>query len=107
MSLNLRQDKAFLELLASTNPFQQKALLITATPSQVHSICECIVNVLYGTIPLDSRDRSSLLSHKNALYTLAKPTLPYPEKKKLLVQEGGGVLDQLLPAILPALSFLI
>ena len=107
MSLNLVNDKPFLELLTATNPLQQKALLITATPSQIHSICECVINVLHGTVPLDDQVRRSLGSHREILYTLAEPTLPYADKKKLIVQKGGGFLDQLLPVILPALSFLI
>ena len=107
MSLNLVNDKPFLEFLTATNPLQQKALLITATPSQIHSICECIINVLHGTVPLDDHVRRSLTSHQESLYALADSTIPYADKKKLLVQKGGGFLDQLLPVILPALSFLI
>ena len=107
MPLNLQQDKPFLELLSTTTPLQQKALLVTATPSQIHSICECIINVLYGTVPLDDQTRRSLIRHQNTLYALAEPTLPYADKRKLLVQQGGGFVDQLLPVILPALSLLL
>ena len=107
MSKILRENKAFLELLASTNPMQQRALLVTATPSQIHSICECVINMLYGTIPLDERVRRSMIPHRDYLYALADSTFPYADRKKLLVQKGGGFLDQLLPVILPALSFLI
>ena len=107
MSLHVQHDKPFLELLASSRPLQQKALLITATPSQIHSVCECVTNVLHGTVPLDDQVRRSLGSYRETLYTLAEPTLPYADKKKLLVQKGGGFLDQLLPSILPVLSFLL
>ena len=105
--MNLRYDKSFLDLLNTTTPLQRKVLLVTATPSQIHSICECIVNVLYGTVPIDDRIRRSLGAHRSTLYALAEPTLPYADKKKLLVQEGGGFLSDLLPVILPALSLLI
>ena len=107
MSLNLKQNKSFLEFLATSNPLQQKALLITSTPSQVHSICECIINVLYGIVPLDGEHHNAFKAHRKTLYTLADSVLPYADKKKLLVQEGGGFLNQLLPVILPALSLLI
>lgn len=107
MSLNLHQDKAFLELLDKTKPLQQRALLITATPSQIHTICECVINVLHGTVPLTTANRNALIPYRNILYTLAEPTIPYADKKRFLVQEGGGFIDQLLPVILPALRLLI
>ena len=107
MSWNLKENKSFLELLTQSHPLQQKALLVTATPSQIRSVCECILNALYGTIPIDHRDRSSLKPHRETLRALAEPSYPYTAKKKLLVQTGGGFLDRLIPLVLQAMTFLV
>ena len=106
MSINLQQNKSFLELLAYCHPLQQRALLVTATPSQIRSICECIMNTLYGTIPVDHRDMTLLRPHRKVMHTLTDPSHSYTSKKKLLIQTGGGFLDSLLPVVLQAMTFL-
>ena len=107
MSLNLRQNKSFLELLTKSQPLQQRALLVTASPSQIRAICECIINVLHTTVPMNDQEKASLRPHLETFYNLADNGHPYAPKNKLLVQKGGGFLDQLLPIILPAIRLLL
>ena len=107
MSLNLRQNKHFLELLTKSQPLQQRALLVTASPSQIRAICECIINVLHATVPMNDQEKTSLRPHLETFYKLADNGYPYASKKKLMVQTGGGFLDQVLPILLPVLSFML
>jgi hypothetical protein len=44
--INLPRLKPFLELLSTSEPDQQQALLETATAEQVHCLCLCAENVM-------------------------------------------------------------
>ncbi|CAB4034559.1 Hypothetical predicted protein [Paramuricea clavata] len=44
--INLLRHKPFLELLGTSEPDQQQALLETATAEQVHCLCLCVENVM-------------------------------------------------------------
>jgi hypothetical protein len=44
--INLLRHQPFLELLDTSEPDQQQALLETATAEQVHCLCLCVENVM-------------------------------------------------------------
>ena len=44
--INLLRNKPFLELLGTSEPDQQQALLETATAEQVHCLCLCVENAM-------------------------------------------------------------
>ena len=48
-----------------------------------------------------------LLPYKDALISLAEPNVPYKKKKYILVQEGGGFIQDLLPPVISSLGFLL
>ena len=52
MSQLLCNHFGYLQLLNSCSPHQRDLLLATATPEQVHALCEVCYNLLKGTIPI-------------------------------------------------------
>ena len=80
---------------------------MTATPQQVHALVQVLYNVLKQYIPFPEENRQKLLPCKDALISLAEPNLPYKKKKHILVQEGGGFIQDLLPPVISSLGFLM
>ena len=59
-----------------------------ADDALVRTICECVLNVLKGTVPVSKPTKKKLLVHKKPLIALAEKSTPLEKKKKLLVQYG-------------------
>lgn len=72
------------------------ALLRQVDLKLIRCICECAYNILQGNVPLSNKQKLHLKSHVNLLRKLVREgdTL---EKKKRIVQKGGGAF---LPALL-------
>ena len=47
-----------------------------------------------------------LQTNKDALLDLARPNVPYKTKKRVLVQEGSGFIEDLLAPVVSSLGFL-
>ena len=58
-------------------------------------------------IPFPEENRQKLLPYKDALISLAEPNVPFKKKKRVLVQEGGGFIRDLLPLVISSLGFLM
>ena len=59
MAQRLRKNHDFLKLLAKCIPAQRKAILKEADEGLVQTICECILNVLKETVPVNKPAKSS------------------------------------------------
>ena len=70
---------------------------MTATPQQVHALVQVLYNMLKQYIPFPEDYRQKLLPYKDALNSLAEPNVPFKKKKRILVLEGGGFIQDLLP----------
>ena len=80
---------------------------MTATPQQVHALVQVLYNVLKQHIPFPEQNRQKLLPYKDALISLAEPNVPYKKKEYILLQEGGGFIQDLLPPVISSLGFLV
>ena len=107
MAQRLRKNHDFLKLLVKCTPVQRKAILKAADDALVRTICECVFNVLKGTVPVSKPTKKKLLAHKKSLIALAEKSTPLHKKKKLLVQHGGKFLSVLLPPVLRVLSSIL
>ena len=81
--------------------------LKTATPQQLQALVQVLYNVLTGHIPISEENKPILLPYKDALLNLASPNVPYKTKKRVLVQEGGGFIEDVLDPVVPSLAFLM
>ena len=114
MSRVVKNNCSFLQLLAHCPIHQCEFLLTTATPQQVHALVQVLYTVLKQHIPFREENRQKLLPYKkktktkkHALISLAEPNVPYKKKKYILVQEGGGFIQDLLPPVISSLGFLL
>ena len=107
MSRVVKNNRGFLQLLAHCPIHQCEFLLKTATPQQVHALVQVLYNVLKQHIPFPEENRQKLLRYKDALISIAEPNVPYKKKKYVLVQEGGGFIQDLLTPVISSLGFLM
>ncbi|CAF1104641.1 unnamed protein product [Brachionus calyciflorus] len=80
----------------------RNSILNGANKDLIHSLCECIYNILRGNVELTESDKTQLIKCKNSLRKfLTKNSIK--EKKKILIQKGG-FLQILLPAVISGLA---
>ena len=60
-----------------------------------------------GHIPIPEENKRILLPYKDALLDLPSPNVPYKTKKRILVQEGDGFIQDLLVPAVTSLGFLM
>ena len=95
----MKNNFGFLKLLGDCPSHQRHFLLRTATPQKIHALVQVLHNVLNKYIPIPEENRRKLLPYKETLSFLASPAVPYKTKKRILVQDFGGfVQDLLVPA---------
>ena len=107
MSHVVKNNRGFLQLLAHCPTHQCEFLLRTATLQQVHALVQVLYNVLKEYIPFPEENRQKFIPYKDALISLAEPNVPYKKIKHILVQEGGGFIQDLLPPVISSLGFLL
>ena len=107
MSRIVKNNRGFLQLLSDCPSKQRQFLLRTATPQQLHALLQVIYNVLTENIPVSEEVRAILRSHKDALLNLAQRNVPYKTKKRTLVQEGSGFIQELLTPAISSLGYLM
>lgn len=102
MSRLIKSNKKLLEFLATAPPKERKIILKNADKQLVHSICECVHNILRGNIPLTPAEKTKLKKRRTTLRKLVtKKSLAH--KKKILVQGGGSLVPLILTPILTGL----
>ena len=107
MSRVVNNNRGFLQLLAYCLAYQRQFLLKTATPQQLHALVQVLYNILMGHIPISEENKRTLLPYKDALLNLAIPNVPYKTKKRVLVQEGSGFIEDVLAPVVSSLGFLM
>ena len=107
MSHLTKQNQHFFNFLTTCSPRQKQLLLDTLTPKQVHALCEVTYHILRGRFPLQKHELEVMKESRKNLHALAKGSVPYKEKRKILVQHGAGFVDELLKPVLSALAYVI
>ena len=105
--INLLRHKPFLELLGTSEPDQQQALLETATAEQVRCLCLCVENVMKRKYLMPKHVMKKLRPYKHEMLRLADRGKCGRRKKRILIQHGEGFLGLLLSPILESLAELV
>ena len=63
--------------------------------------------MVVGHIPIPDENKRMLLPYKDALLDLVSPNVPYKTKKRVLVQEVSGFIEDLLAPVVSYLGFLM
>ena len=79
----------------------------TASPQQLHALVQVLYNILKEYILIPEENKRNVLPYKDALVNLAETNVPYKTKKRILVQEGDGFIQDLLVPAVTSLGFLM
>ena len=92
MSKRLMKFKHELCVLANPNVHTQvkTALMKYSVSDLIYSICEIVLNLCSGTVPLSYHDKCKLKKIKPILRKLLNRKRSVETKRKLLVQRGKG-----------------
>ena len=107
MSRVVNNNRGFLQLLADCPAYQRQFLLKTATPQQLHALVQVLYNILMRHIPIPEENKRILLPCKDALLNLANPNVPYITKKRVLVKECSGFIEDVLAPVVSSLGLLM
>ena len=70
-------------------------------------VVQVLHSILIGHIPIPEENKRIFLPYKDVLLDLASPNVPYKTKKRLLVQEGSGFIEDVLGPVVLSLGFLM
>lgn len=93
-----------LKTLASASPKLRRMILENGNLQLIKAIVECIENVLKGNIPIEESCFKKLKKHKSALRAISKSPNKLSQKKKVIIQKGGGFLPALLLPVITVLA---
>ena len=79
-----------------------KDILSRAPPNVIKRICDAALNAREGQVILSKKQKQLLSRHRKTIEKLLKKSLPIERKRRVLVQQGGGVAAVIIPVILSA-----
>ena len=98
------ESQDLLRVLSHCKPKIRNATMKNCENDLIHIIRDCVYNVVKGNIPCLTQEKvNKLARHKTSLIKLTKK-VPIKEKRKILVQKGGGFLPFLLPLVAPLIA---
>lgn len=98
MSKRVRENRNFLSLLYKADFKQRRALLESISKDQLLTLCELVLNVIKGVIPVSQASKDKLRRYAKILRTLAeKRSVSRRKKIDLLVKH-----HRLVPTLLQA-----
>ena len=106
MDLLVKTQLVFLELLATSERKQAWALISTMTKSQLNAICEVLINIRFGNIPVNEKDIKKLQRKKNVIVQLTSKTTGANIRKTLIEKEVALIL-MIIKSILPKIKSLV
>ena len=78
----------FLEVLASSSKQQAIALLNTMSKEQMNVICEVIINIRYGNIPMSDKDKKRLHHKRDFIRQITTKTTTQKVRRQLIEKES-------------------
>ena len=95
-----------LQVPKNARPKLRKAIVSNCNKDLLHSISECVLNVLNSNIRVSDCAKRKLKSFKSSLRSLVDKRLPLAFRRRVIIQRGGFLLP-LLSAVLPTLASLL
>ena len=104
---NIRKNEEFLHTIASTKRKKDGTLLVKkAKPHQLDAVCEIILNILRGTVPLPPNEKKKASQHKSVLRKLAKRCLKKLPRKRLFIKYFT-IIRKIVSVALPLIGMVI
>ena len=106
MSKLLKRNALLLNVLQKAPVNARKAILVSHLNKDfVNCICECVLNLLQGNVPLTTQQKINLQKRKKHLRLLASKKTSLRKKKELI--QNGGFLGAILGPIVGVLGNLL
>lgn len=102
MSQCVNNNADLLRALTNMSPSRRKLFLKSADKELIQVICECALNTLKGNVPLKTCQKKTLSRYKHTLRKLVKRKCGWRQKRKFIVQKGGGLLPALMIPVIGA-----
>lgn len=100
MSIPLNeQQSAILKIVLRAKPSLRNELLKHADKELVRILCECVLNILNGNIPINDKEKKKLCRYKNILRSVVRKTKCW-KKKRTIIQRGGKYVVPILAPII-------
>jgi hypothetical protein len=100
----VKQNQSFLNAIATTKRAKDgRALMRSAKPTQLDAVCEIIVNILHGVVPISDGLKKKTARHKTVIRKLAKKCLKKLKRKELFVKYFA-IIKRLIAAALPLIG---
>ena len=96
---HIKAQRHFLYLLVSCEAVQRRALLTTASETQVRVIGEICLNLLRGAVPVTTRDKTTLSTHAPLIRRITNKTNTDAYRRRLLVANSDTVAVILKPVL--------
>ena len=103
---NILKNQDLLNILIKSKPKLRKNIILNSDKKFIKALCESILNVLNGNIPIDESQYNKLKKSKSTLRKLVSESTNIDEKKKLLGQRGG-FLNIIIPAVISGLASIV
>ena len=79
-----------------------KDILSRAPPNVIKRICDAALNAREGQVILSKKQKQILARHRKTIEKLLQKSIPVERKRRVLVQQGGGIAAVIIPVILSA-----
>jgi hypothetical protein len=87
-----------LKIITELSPSQQKSFLQGSKPDFVRFLCECVANILKGTVAVN---KTYLVAFEPEIRQLCKKTLPNPVRRDILCGKRGlKLIRTIAPAVI-------
>jgi len=104
MSRNVKQQFAFIQLLADNKSSNQRNLLLKSiTRDQLLALSEIALNLLRGVLVLSPANKKKLSKHKSFIRLLSDKKVTQVSKKKA-VESKGSIVSLMLKGVLHSLE---
>lgn len=103
MSPRLRKYLNHMKVMGTSSPAMCKAMIKSADSGLINCLCECVLNILKGNVPLSHSQKGKLSRHRKDLRHLANKKVALKKKKRIL-QKGGILPAVLAPVIGPLVA---
>lgn len=98
--------ESFLQAVSSCNGRKRKHLLCKASNDNIKDVCEVVLNLMRGHIPLDQVTFNRFKRESEALKPLVNQRVALYKKRKIINQKGG-LIGHVAAIALPVVASLL
>ena len=107
MKDRLKKNFNLLTFLGRCKNKTRRLVLRESDKELVDAICDCVLNVCNGVVPINKHAKTKLKKHKIKLRQLTDTKSSTKKKRRILIQNGGSFLTVLLPIVTSAIAPLL